>query len=224
MRYTILILAFISNISFVSGQDFIYPVIKSKAKTITEFIPAEWNVVDTVNGDLNKDTFKDIAFVIENRNNKYLKPEEFQHFILVIAFFDSIQNQFKLIEQCNNLILYNQYQTSAWYEGMMIVNGILEISFFKGGITDNLTNYKFRYKENDFYLIGADRNIYNQVTKNFQNYSFNFLSKKWSVSTGNDESDSAPKTEWRKLENVTLMKLKDYKGPYTWEVSKGIYL
>ncbi|WP_018341814.1 hypothetical protein [Cytophaga aurantiaca] len=223
MRYTILILAFITNIHFVSGQDFIYPAIKPKAKNIKDFIPTDWNVVDTVSGDLNKDTFKDVAFVIENRNNKNLKPEQFQHFILVIAFFDSIQNQFKLIEQCNNLILYNQYQTSAWYEGMQIVNGILEISFYKGGSTDNLTNYKFRYKENDFYLIGADRNIYNQVTKKFQNYSFNFLSKKWSVSTGNDESSAEPKTEWGKLEN-TIMTLKNYKGPYSWEVSKGIYL
>jgi len=223
MRYTILLLAFITNISFVSGQDFIYPVIKSKAKKITEFIPADWNVVDTVNGDLNKDTFKDVVFVIENRNNKYLKTEQFQHFILVIVFFDSIQNQFKLIEQCNNLILYNQYQTSAWYEGMEIANGVLEISFYKGGMTDNVTNYKFRYKENNFYLIGANRNIYNPSTQDFQNYSFNFLSKKWSISTGNDGTDSSPKTEWGKLEN-SIMTLRNYKGPYSWEVVNGIYL
>ncbi len=49
------------------------------------------------------------------------------------------------------------------------------------------------------------------------------MSKKWSVSIGNDGSDRPPKTEWGKLEN-TIMTLRNYKGPYTWEVAKGIYL
>lgn len=224
MRYNLIILVFVINVSYAFGQDFLLPIIKSNGKQIVDFIPKDWNLVDTITGDLNKDNLKDIVLVIENKNEQYLNTDLFQHFILIIAFRDSLNDEFKLIEQCNNLITYNQSSSGPWYEDMDINNEIFSVSFFKGGSTDEVTHYKFRFQDNGFYLIGADRRIYNPSTQDFKDLSFNFLSKKLSISTGNDLLNTKSKTEWQKMNFDTLMTLKSYKGPYTWEVSEDIFL
>ncbi|MBO9701028.1 MAG: hypothetical protein J7604_12515 [Sporocytophaga sp.] len=210
--------------TFVQGQEFQYPLVKKEGKKVIDFIPKGWNLVDTVEGDLNKDSYKDIAFVIEHRDDRKINTESFQHFILIIAFYNPESSNFRFIEQCNNLISYHQLEPGPWYEGMEIVKGVLNISFLQGGSTDIMMNYKFRYQDNDFYMIGADRSQYNPSSQDYKNYSFNFLAKKWSISKGNDESPEKSTVEWRKLEIEQLMKLKDYEGPFTWEVAKGMFL
>ena len=86
------------------------------------------------------------------------------------------------------------------------------------------TSYKFYYKNNEFVLIGADNNSFHRGTHDFEDYSYNFLNKRWSYTKGNRNSEQKPQVEWHTLELKELKTLKTFRKPYTWEVTKDNYL
>src|SRR5687768_14407945 len=63
-------LAFILTVFFspAFGQDFSYPLIHSTGQSITDFVPAGWTILDSTEGDLNKDRVKDAAIVIQHKD------------------------------------------------------------------------------------------------------------------------------------------------------------
>lgn len=208
---------------YVVGQENEYPRIPTVGDKVTDFISTDWVLIDSVSGDLNKDNYSDIAFIIKNDSlypNNDLKQ---RHFLVVVAFDDDIR-RLKLIGMTGKLFLPQLSERLLFYEEMEINKGILSLSFYRGGRVDIITHYKFRYQENNFCLIGADRKTFNLSNQDFKNYSFNFLTKKWSLTSGNDTSDAKPTVEWGKLEFKELKTFKTYEGPFTWEVANGIYL
>jgi len=233
----LLIIVFLINIGIATGQNFSYPAVKNEGMTFTDFIPVGWTIKDSVSGDLNNDKNNDLVIVLQlNDSIKLIKQEgnytdtvTTQPRILLILFRNLPANKFILAEQSNSFILNHDNPTiEDPYQSIKINQGILQIDFQlfsnMGSWSVTSTSYKFQYQDKDFVLIGADNNSFNRSTNDYENYSYNFLTNKWSLTKGNDNSNRKPKTKRHSLDLKKLKTLKTFKQPYTWEVTKDIYL
>jgi hypothetical protein len=220
MKCKLLLFILFLKVGFALGQTTSYPKINTEGNKVEDFIPKGWALIDSVNGDLNKDNLDDRAFIIatdEEEDGNYTRDK-----ILVVIFCDTAANNYKLVEQTGKLFAPLQDKPNLFYEVMEINMGVLSITFMHVGSYPTIYEYKFRYQNNCFYLIGADKQYANP--SNYESYSFNFLSKKWSLKTVNDNSDEKPVTVWNKLELVELKTLKNFGGPSAWKVAEGVYL
>jgi len=113
------------------------------------------------------------------------------------------------------------------YQSMKIEKGVLYIDFQLfygvGSWVITSTTYLFRYQDKDFVLIGAENKSFDRASQNYEDYSFNFLTKKWSLTSGNDGTKQKPKTDWYTLDLKELKTLTTLKQPYRWEVIKDVF-
>jgi hypothetical protein len=215
------------------GQNFTYPSIKTAGQSIIDFVPSGWTILDSAYGDLNKDGIKDAAIVIQHKDsislvNSLGDTVLTQPRILLVLFKKSSDKSFQLVEQSNSFIL--KHDNSAMddpYQELAINNGILEITFnlFYNMGSWYVTNavYKFRYQKSQFVLIGADNSSFHRATHDFEDYSYNFLTKKRALTKGNDNK-ATEKTTWKSLNISEFKTLKTFHEPFTWEVEKDMYL
>jgi hypothetical protein len=232
MRHLLLfILTIFFSVSY--GQDFAYPSIKSKGQSIIDFVPVGWTILDSASGDINRDGIKDAAIIIQHRDsvtlvNSLEDTVLTQPRILLILFKKPVDYSLELIEQSNSFIL--KHDNSAMddpYQELAINNGVLEVKFhlFYNIGSWYVTNafYKFRYQQEQFVLIGAGSSSFHRATHDFEDYSYNFLTRKRALTKGNDNKGTK-KTTWKPLTVSTLKTLKTFSEPFTWEVEKDIYL
>ena len=232
MRHTLI---FILTILFHGsyGQTFLYPVIKSNGQSIVDFIPAGWTVLDSAFGDLNKDGVKDAAIILQHKDSVSLVNSSednvmTQPRILLLILKNRADNKLSLIEQSNSFILkHDNSIMDDPYQGILIDKGILKIDFHlfynMGSWYSTSSTYKFRYDGKEFKLIGADYSTIHRATLDYEDYSYNFLTKKRSYSKGNDQSDTK-KTTLKTLALTSLKTLKTFKEPYSWEIETDINL
>ena len=113
------------------------------------------------------------------------------------------------------------------YQELAVNNGILELKFYlfynMGSWYVTNAVYKFHYQQGQFVLIGADNSSVHRTTHDFEDYSYNFLTKKRALTKGNDIKGTR-KTTWKSLNISGFETLKTFNKPFTWEVETDIYL
>jgi hypothetical protein len=232
MRYTLIFfLTILFNVSY--GQTFLYPAIKLNGQSITDFIPPGWSVLDSVYGDLNNDGLKDIAIILQHKDSVSLvntleDTVLTQPRILLILFKNTANNKFFLIEQSNSFIInHDNAVMDDPYQDIAIDKGILKIDihlfYSMGSWYSTNSTYKFRYEGKEFKLIGADLSTIHRGTLDYENYSYNFLTKKRSYSKGNEEKGTK-KTTLKSFSLTSFKTFKTFKEPYSWEIEAGIDL
>jgi len=180
------ILTFYFGVSY--GQNFSYPSIKAKGQSVIEFVPKGWTILDRAYGDLNKDGIKDAAIVIQHRDsislvNSLEDTVWTQPRILLLLFKNAANNKYTLIEQSNSFILkHDNSIMDDPYQGIAIDKGILKLDFHlfynMGSWYSTSSTYKFRFDGKAFVLIGADLSTIHRATLDYEDYSYNFLTKK----------------------------------------------
>lgn len=228
-------LAFILTIYFGAsyGQNFSYPDIKATGQSVLDFVPTGWTVLDSAYGDLNKDGIKDAAIVIQHRDsislvNSLEDTVLTQPRILLILLKNAAKNKFTLIEQSNSFILkHDNSIMDDPYQGITIDKGILKIDFHlfynMGSWYSTSSTYKFRFDGKTFLLIGADLSTIHRATLDYEDYSYNFLTKKKSYTKGNEQSGTK-KTTLKTFALTSLKTFKTFKEPYSWEIETDINL
>jgi hypothetical protein len=218
----------------VSGQSFIYPKILREGKTLQEFIPADWKVVDSAKGDMDGNNNKEYAFIIRYKDSTMIphmedgKLGKFRTLpsILIIIFQYGDSGKFVLIEQNNKFATQQIDNNGSFpYTAMKINNGIFNIDFamFYGPAAHRKLSYVFRYQNKKFVLIGADTDYFNESTREYEKTSVNFLSGKWSSDTGNGDSGVGSIT-WHRLPSGKLRPLSAFQEPEGWRVTNNLDL
>lgn len=232
MRY---IVAFIMSlcVEIAFGQDFAYPAIKGTGQTINDFLPSGWMVLDSAYGDLNKDGIKDAAVIMQLKDstrivNNLEDTVLTQPRILLLLFKNTANNQFSLVEQSNSFILdHDNAVMDDPYQGISIDKGVLKINFHlfysMGSWYTTSSTYKFWFNGASFVLIGADISTIHRATLDFEDYSYNFLTRKRTYTKGNEEKGST-KTTIKTFALTPLKTLKTFKEPYSWEVETDVSL
>lgn len=226
------------------GQSFVYPSIKLAGRRVADFVPPGWMVLDSAYGDLNKDGIKDAAIVIQHKDSVLLVDSLedtvlTQPRILLLFFKKAADNSYELVEQSNSFILKHESvmpddDLRQWrpimddpYQDIAIANSVLKVSFriFYSMGSWNVTGveYKFRYQQGGFALIGADYSSYHRGTMDSEDYTFNFLTKKKTVAKGN-LGKSGTRQSWKPLAIPALKTLKTFSEPFSWEVEPDFYL
>ena len=139
-------------------------VLAQKGNDISAFVPDGWHLLEKVSGkptlvegDLNNDGIKDRAFVIEGKS----KNEEAAPRALLIALGNE-DKSYTLSAKAENAILRAD-EGGFWgdpFEKISIDRGSIVISFYGGSNWRWFSSYRFRFQDNDWYLIGATRGSY----------------------------------------------------------------
>lgn len=191
--------------------DFSFPEIITKSNLAADFIPEGWKILDSVTGDLNKDLIPDHAFIFEKKDSVWFVREDRMSYndtlftkprMLVILYRSNIG--FQLIAQNNFFIpTHDGAYMEDPYESMSIKRNILQFDFHyfynMGSWSVDHFRYKFREQDKKLTLIGSEVSSFMRNTFDFEEYSYNFLTKKMSIKTGNDNTPEINKTEWKNI-------------------------
>jgi hypothetical protein len=222
---------------FAHAQNYRLPVIKPQGNSYKDFIPKGWILRDTAAGDINADSFKDVVFVLQKRDSIETTDDDGYEVkilprILVVAFGDR-HGKFLIKDMNKRMLIHDNFPPSFGdsFQSISITAGILTIGFFYDYINGNFYGYtyRFRFQHGELELIGADVHYVTRWNMDFLNYSYNFSTKKWSLTRGvhNDEVDPPTlkeDTEWFSLEITEMRTLKAMGRPGSWKLPNKEYL
>jgi hypothetical protein len=242
MRIVLIMLLWLSY-ETAAAQEFSYPVIQASAKTMHDFVPVGWMLLDSATGDLNNDKQADLAFIIQDEDSVTLiESKSGSHIgqrmkvltqprILVIAFFNLFTRNYDVIMQNDSFILC--HDDAAWddpFVGMSITKGVIKMNFRLlnnkvSWVTIN-TFYSFQYRDSAFILTEADYISLQRVTGEIEEHNYNFVSRKEEIISGENVGDTPSKgnAQWKKIDIMPLKTFKTFTRPFTWQVEKDIYL
>jgi hypothetical protein len=207
-------------------QAFDYPSFNKSIKTIDELLPSKWLLKDSAAGDLNGDNLADLVAVAEWKDTiEELRPDNTVNLgsprILLIFFKNSKTGDYDLVLQHNTFII--RYGEGGMdpevYGEVTIKKGMLDVvyRFFHGQ-----AEYKFRYQQNDFYLIGAMNS--GVGGGQFNSWDINFLTKKAKHEWGDVILDKKLKSKWVNVPVQKLKKLEELTMPFAWEVMPYVFI
>lgn len=146
---------------------------KDDIQDITSFIPNGWNISEKcdgelaiVEGDLNKDGIIDKAFVIEEDIQLEIDPQR----NLIIAFGNE-DSTYTLSIRAERAIML-RYEGGGFgdpFDDIIIDRGSLLLKFFGGSSERWYMNYRFRYQNDGWYLIGATEGSFVEIDNAMDN-------------------------------------------------------
>ena len=206
-------------------QAFEYPSFNKNINTIDELLLSNWFLKDSAAGDLNGDDVPDLVAVVEWKDTiEELRPDKTVNLgsprILLIFFKNSQTGTFDLVLQHNTFIIrYGEGgMDPEGYGKVSIKNNVLDIYY---SLMHGLADYKFRYQQNDFYLIGAMNSGVGGGQIN--SWDINFLTKKAKHEWG-EITDEKMKVKWMTVPIQHLKKLKDMSMQFSWEVMPYVFI
>jgi hypothetical protein len=191
-----------------------------------KFVPKNWKIIAKAKGDLNADRVVDLVIVIEDTKKKNILSNNDglgastlnTNPRLLLVLFKNSKNKFYLNEKnkinipsegnLENPCLEDPFLSS---KGIEITKGLLKLSLRYwlscGSWEMNVNDYTFRLKNNQFELIGYDTFSLHRASGEINRSSYNFLTKKKSITTGENisEEDEKPISQWSTI--VTKSKL-----------------
>ncbi|HEX2948344.1 MAG TPA: hypothetical protein VHV83_02040, partial [Armatimonadota bacterium] len=219
-----------------NAEQFAYLQTPESFQSIQEFIPPGWVLLDSTAGDLSHDGIDDLALVMQYHDSILIDIGDVwgvvptQPRILVIAFRDSANGQYKVMEQSNTFILRNEISNMIDpFQNISVQDGALEIafSFFctMGGWGATNLSYQFRYQNAEFELIKAHIYYWMRNTGENEDTEYDFEKKRIKRTIGNNSEDEAQaKVKWSDIHLAKLRNLKTFRRPYTWEIKHGYQL
>lgn len=229
------------NCIFVFGQNFNFPTendfptIPKYGEKIEEFIPSNWELIKRGFGDLNADKNQDAVLVIKGTSTKFINKNEGlgeEKFdtnprILIILFKE--KTGYRLAKQSNTFIIVPDSPTmSEPFQSLEIKNRVFQLDFevwySAGSWAASQISYKFRFQNGDFVLIGVDKTESMRNSGEMETRSYNFLTNKVKISTGNFSSDAPLKVRWRNFKLRKLKTFDTFKKPLSWEIEPDYYV
>ncbi|MEK3902731.1 hypothetical protein [Paenibacillus sp. FSL R7-0179] len=135
-----------------------------KAQSMNALIPAGWHILESylgekalAKGDLNKDGISDLAMVIEKNS---VKGEASPRSLLIA--FGGKNNTYTLSIIADHVILQAD-EGGIWgdpFESITIDRGSVLVSDYGGSNWRWYNKYRFRYQDQDWFLIGSTRGSY----------------------------------------------------------------
>ena len=241
MKKLLIIFIFLFNFQNAFGQDFNfptsadYPNLPVKGNTINDFVPKGWKIIDKAFGDLNGDKNPDSVLITKANYARFLNkneglgddPFDTNPRMLVVLF--KIDGEYKIAKQNNSFIVIPDSPVMAEpFKSVNIINAVLRLDFelwySAGSWSASEYSYKFKYQNREFKLIGADKTESARNTGESETRSYNFLTGKMKISTGNIEEDKKGKASWKTFKLKKLKTFETFKKPFSWEIETDYFL
>ncbi len=137
-----------------------YPIVTSKGKSMSEFVPNGWYVMESVKGDLNKDSLPDIALILGKKvptmKTSGLSTNSYSHPRIFVIITQNKDKTYKKSVQSNDAVAaYGYKQSFDWYDHMKIEKGTLLFDYSeKMHSTFRGYQYKFAYQKGGWFFTG----------------------------------------------------------------------
>ncbi|RYE19690.1 MAG: hypothetical protein EOP45_12240 [Sphingobacteriaceae bacterium] len=217
------IIPFLLLCNSVFGQKFSYPTFIRSCNNIKEFVPKGWTILETTNGDLNGDRINDLVAILEYKHKiSESRPNDISVVTnprVLLIFFKNSKGNLDLKLQHNTFILRNGEDSKEVYPELAIKKGVLSVHY---DLFHDYPTYKFRYQNNDFYLIGATvGGVHGGL---WSEDDINFSTKDFYTTSYYVEDEQNKKVKHLHLKDLKPLKLKDFKMPLTYKISKDYTL
>lgn len=196
-----------------------YVIAESTFKHLT---PKGWTILDSAQGDLNKDGRSDLALIIEENNPKNIQKDSDDRTINLnprhLLVFLNQNNAYQLISRNQTLPTENNAESSCLLDPLAESNGIkinkglltIEFSYFMacGGWEWPRHTYTFRYQKQKMQLIGFDYNSFHRASGEQSASSYNFSTLKVKRTNGGNQFEGGQaKSTWSsfKLNNPLFL-------------------
>ncbi|MEQ7800624.1 hypothetical protein ABDJ41_12530 [Pedobacter sp. ASV1-7] len=220
------------------AQPFVFPVLPEYGKSADLILPQNWKIIDSISGDLNNDSIKDMALVFEfyrpvkeNRaygdNNTEIITEIQKPRILAIYFRRSAKGSYRISVQNNNFMLRAEEggEMGDPIRPMSIADNKLTLSFEGGGHWRWKLNYSFKYQDKEWQLTTANNYAYQQESGETNDKQYDFVNnKKKIISSVINNGTLASETFEQPLNIKTLRTFNSFKKPWTWELIPNEFL
>jgi hypothetical protein len=208
----------------VFGQVFSYPKLNKSYKKVQEFVSPDWTLLDTISGDLNGDKIKDLVAILEYKDTiSETRPNGFSIVTnprVLLIFFKKSNGSLDLKLQHNTFLLRNgedmRYEV---YPTLSIKKGVLSIHY---DLFHDYPTYKFRYQNNDFYIIGAT--VTGIHGGNWSEENINFDTRSFYKSSYYIDNEKNKKVKHLYLKDLQPLKLMDFKMPLTYKITEDYTL
>ena len=185
-----------------------------KKQDLNSLVPEGWGILNKdepiiAEGDLNKDGIKDLALIIEQLESK---TDEAPFRSLLIAFGVG-EDTYNLSIIADNVILKAD-EGGVWgdpFESLFIDRGSVVISNYGGSNWRWYNKYRFRFQDNEWFLIGATMREYftgNATQEEANEQDYNLLTGDYIIKKPNENGKII--TEHGNRGKRELVKLKDF--------------
>ena len=199
-----------------TGTHYASKILK-QGQTLTDILPAGWTISGEARGDLNKDGIADCAFVLQPNDPANIIPQAFlpecplntNPNILCIYYGtkEGLLEQFAVYEgliPADEEFIPNQFsKIEISPKGVLNITRAIEPS--AGSYSTGRTTYRFRFQDNNFYLIGKEAYNLARNTGVSTVESSNYLTHKKATTYSNEFNEAyKPHTEWSKIPKAPL--------------------
>jgi hypothetical protein len=162
MRTILVIITMLMAVS-ITAQQTVLSKIPKTGKTIEAFIPADYDTIATATGDLNKDKLDDHVLVLKSKAEdaepkppvEGSEPEAVPGARILIVLFKNASG-YSLAAKSDSAILCKDCGGVFGdpFESIVIEKGVLSIHHYGGSAWRWSYTHKFRWQQNDLFLIG----------------------------------------------------------------------
>ncbi len=217
-KILLIMMALIVSAGIAGAQGkFAKSLFKASGASVVDVVPADCDSI-VVEGDLNKDGFKDVVIIATPRNSENMQTRDDGYVYnfnkpVMAVYFGSESGTYSLFKQYFNTIpgQEDEYQ-SVDIDLRINDKGVMRISpsyFNSAGSSDSDASvYVFRFQNGDFYLIGKDTKSFSRYSGESTEVSENYLTHKRQTIISNMFDESVkPKETWTKIPADPLEKL-----------------
>lgn len=222
----------------IYAQPFIFPVLPEHGRSVQSLVPDNWQVIDSISGDLNNDNIMDLALVVEfyrpvkekrayGDNETEIITELQKPRILAIYFRRSASGAYRRITQNNNFILRSEEGGAMGdpLRPLKIESNSLILSFEGGSNWRWKLNYSFKYQNKDWQLTQANNYAYHNGSGEMNDKQYDFVNQTRKVVSGKiSNAEAANETFEQPLTITALRTFESFKKPWTWEINKDEFL
>lgn len=189
-----------------------------QGQSLTSLIPEGWAILEKSEGapvqaigDLNKDETDDIAVIIEKERD----TEEQAPLKAILIAFGKGNNEYTLSIVAEKAVLKAD-AGGVWgdpLEGISIDRGSVLISYYGGSNHRWYETYRFRFQDQDWYLIGATLGSYHTgrtTIEHADEEDYNLLTGDFTVRQADEHDPDQVTTTKGNRGKAELLKLKDF--------------
>ncbi len=227
---------FLFTLSCTIAQKYVFPELPEEGKALADFIPAEYTLIESAQGDLNQDGRKDLVWVMEynevvtERLKTLGKTQtlDTKPRILGIAFGYPL-GVLGLEFQNNDFVLRRQEGANGQepLDKLSIdAKGHLHIGFRRVYTEKEWeVNYEWKYAKNNFILIGATSLDYDKLTGVRHKNTYDFMEHKVKHSYDNAlKRKRRPNISNFYLDKTQPKTFETFSRPLTWKILEGFIL
>lgn len=225
----------LANFSF--AQKFKFPKLISQTAKPINAIPKNWKVIDSVQGDLNKDSRNDLVLILEHNtaidedraygNYEIELITETQKPRILAVYFKEASGSYRLAVQNNDFVLRSEEggKMGDPFKAIRIDSNKLTLSFEGGNDWRWKLNYEFEYLQKQWNLVTANNVYYHKDSGEMVDKQYDFVDRTIKTVVGSIfKRNISNDVDEDILVFGSKRTLNDFKKPWTWEVTKDNYL